>query len=193
MTTYLLIIISQLFLVTFCEKETIEPSNLSGKIEKRVVSIAKDKNIPSLELTITTEQDVINFNYNHKEVKKQSIYGIGSATKFLSAVLIFKLIEDENLNLNDKFTDYVNLSQPIVGIENLTVKNLLNHTSGLSDYTKNPDVMLAKREVSTCLDMVIFNYGLIFTFFVQAKVLFMFHIYFLIDEKRLQEVSYREK
>lgn len=139
MTTYLLIIISQLFLVTSCEKETIEPSNLSSKIEKKVVRIAKDKNIPSLELTITTEQDVIDFNYNHKEVEKQNIYGIGSTTKFLSSVLIFKLIEDEKLKIDDKVTNYVNLTQSITGIENLTVKNLLNHTSGLSDYTKNPD------------------------------------------------------
>ncbi len=83
----------------------------------------------------------MNFNYNHKEVKEQNIYGIGSTTKYLSAVLIFKLIEDKRLDLNDKVTDYVNLTLQITGIENLTIKNLLNHTSGLSDYTKNPDWM----------------------------------------------------
>lgn len=141
MTTYLIILISQLFLLTSYEKENIEPPNLSKKIEKEVVKIAKDKNIPSLELTITTENDLVNFNYNHKEVKKQTIYGIGSTTKYLSAVAIFKLIEDEKLKLNDKVTDYITLTRPITGIENLTVKNLLNHTSGLSDYTKNPDWM----------------------------------------------------
>lgn len=141
MTTYLIILISQLFLLTSYEKENIEPPNLSKKIEKEVVKIAKDKNIPSLELTITTENDLVDFNYNHKEVKKQTIYGIGSTTKYLSAVAIFKLIEDEKLKLNDKVTDYITLTRPITGIENLTVKNLLNHTSGLSDYTKNPDWM----------------------------------------------------
>ena len=139
MTTYLIILISQLFLITSCEKENIEPPNLSKKIEKKVVKIAKDKNIPSLELTITTDNEVVDFNYNHKEVEKQDIYGIGSTTKFLSSVLIFKLIEDEKLNINDKVTDNVNLTQPIAGIESLTIKNLLSHTSGLSDYTKNPD------------------------------------------------------
>lgn len=139
MTTYLIILISQLFLVTSCEKETIEPISLSSKIENKVIKIAKDRNIPSLELTIKTEKYFIDFNYNHKEVEKQSIYGIGSSTKFLSAVLIFKLIEDGKLKIEDKVTDYINLNQPITGIEDLTVKNLLNHTSGLSDYTKNPD------------------------------------------------------
>ncbi len=141
MTINLIILITQLFLVTSCEKGTIEPSSLSRKIEKKVIRIAKEKNIPSLELTITTEKDVLDFNYNHKEVKKQNIYGIGSATKYLSSVLIFKLIEDNKLNINDNVTDYVNLTRQITGMENLTVKNLLNHTSGLSDYTKNPDWM----------------------------------------------------
>ncbi len=141
MATYLIILITQLFLVTSGEKGIAEPSGLSSKIEKRVLRIAKDKNIPSLELTITTEKGVLNFRYNHKEVKEQNIYGIGSTTKYLSAILIFKLIEDKRLNLNDKVTNYVNLTRQITGIENLTVKNLLNHTSGLSDYTKNPDWM----------------------------------------------------
>ena len=139
MTTYLIILISQLFFITSCEKEDIESPNLSKKIEKKVVRIAKDKNIPSLELTITTENDVVDFNYNHQEVKKQAIYGIGSTTKYLSAVAIFKLIQDKKLKINDKVADYVTLTRPITGIENLTIKNLLNHTSGLSDYTKNPD------------------------------------------------------
>ncbi len=141
MTTYLIILITQLLLVTSCEKEIIEPTSHSNKIERKVIRIAKDKNIPSLELTINTGKDVLAFNYNHKEVKKQNIYGIGSTTKYLSSILIFKLIEDDKLNINDKVTDYVNLSQQITGAENLTIKNLLNHTSGLSDYTQNPNWM----------------------------------------------------
>ena len=139
--TYLIILITQLFLITSCGKAIREPSGHLNKIEKKVIRIAKDKNIPSLELTITTGKDVLDLNYHNKEVKKQNIYGIGSTTKYISAVMIFKLIEDNKLNLNDKVTDYVNLTRQIKGLENLTVKNLLNHTSGLSDYTQNPDWM----------------------------------------------------
>jgi len=88
-----------MLLVTSCGKGIVKPSNLSSKIEKKGIGIAKDKNIPSLELTITTEKEVLDFNYNHKEVKQQNIYGIGSTTKYLSSVLIFKLIEDKKLNI----------------------------------------------------------------------------------------------
>jgi D-alanyl-D-alanine carboxypeptidase len=139
MTTFLILLISQLFVITSCEKGITEPNNKSSKIEKEVIRIAKNKKIPSLELTITTEKDVLEFNYNHKEVKKQTIYGIGSTTKYLSAVIIFKLIEEKKLNINDKVTGYLILTRPIKGVEKLTIKNLLNHTSGLSDYTQNPD------------------------------------------------------
>jgi len=141
MTTYLIILFTQLFIVSSCEKEAIESSSLSSRIERKVIRIAKNRNIPSLELTITTEQDIIDFNYNHKAVELQNIYGVASVTKYLSAVLIFKLIEDEELNINDNVTDYINLTNPITGSETLTVKNLLNHTSGLSDYTQNPNWM----------------------------------------------------
>lgn len=136
--TYLIIAI-QLFLATSCEKAPIDSSSFSNKIEKKVIKIAKNKRIPSLEVTITTGEDIIDFNYNHKEVEKQNIYGVGSTTKYLSAILIFKLIENGQLNINDNVTDYINLTTPITGIETLTIKNLLNHTSGLPDYTKNSD------------------------------------------------------
>lgn len=137
-TMYIILLISQLFLFNSCEGQTAEPTTFSKKIEKKVAKIAKEKNIPSLELTVTTEKNVLNFNYHHKDVAKQNIYGIGSTTKFLSAVLVFKLIENQTININDKVTDYVDIANSINGIENLTIKNLLNHTSGLSDYTKNP-------------------------------------------------------
>jgi CubicO group peptidase (beta-lactamase class C family) len=141
MTLFLFTSISQLLFFIFCEKEYTEPPTFLKKIEKKVVKIAKNRNIPSLELTIRTENGIVDFYYNHKAVKKQSTYGIGSTTKFLSAVAIFKLIEDKKLRINDKVSDYLTLTRPIPGFESLTIKNLLNHTSGLADYTKNPGWM----------------------------------------------------
>jgi CubicO group peptidase (beta-lactamase class C family) len=136
-STYLVILITHLFFFTAVEKEGIESSKLKKKIEKKIFKIAKSRNIPALELTITTENEVVELNYTHKEVKKQNIYGVGSTTKYLTAVAIFKLVEDQKLSLDDKVSDYIKLSRPIKGFENLSIKQLLNHTSGLTDYTKN--------------------------------------------------------
>ena len=64
--------------------------------------------------------------------KKMSL-GIGSNTKTFTAALIFKLIEANELNLTDKLSDLLpeRVSANISG--NITIKQLLNHTSGLYD------------------------------------------------------------
>ncbi len=102
------------------------------------MKIARERNIPSLALTITTRDDHLEVEYHNRHVQKQNIYGIGSATKFLSSVLVFKLIEEQKLALDDRIVQYVSLNEHISGTETVTVRNLLNHTGGLSDYTKDP-------------------------------------------------------
>lgn len=61
-------------------------------------------------------------------------YKIGSITKVFTAVLIFQLIEEEKLHLNDSlflfFPDLPNADR-------ITIRQLLNHKSGLSNYTDN--------------------------------------------------------
>ena len=138
-TIYIIILVGQLSLSEANRKIIIENTDFSKRIEKKVTRIAKEKNIPSLEVQISRNEDVTHFQYHHKKVEKQDVYGIGSTTKLLSSVLIFKLIEDEKLRLNDKITEHFKLEPTITGIEKITVKHLLNHTSGLSDYTKNPE------------------------------------------------------
>ena len=81
------LIISQLFLITSCNDSTMKPLSLSSKVENKVVKIAKNRNIPSLELTITTNNDVINIDYNHKDVEKQTIYGDGGREEDKRAVI----------------------------------------------------------------------------------------------------------
>lgn len=135
----LILLSSYFFLFNSWKVEIVKSTDFSNRIEKKVVKLAKEREIPSLELTITKGKDILNFDYHHKDVEKQNIYGIGSATKFISAVLVFELIEKNKIDINKKVTDYVHSTNRIDGIENLTIKNLLNHTSGLSDYTKSPD------------------------------------------------------
>ena len=137
-TNYILLLISHLFLFNSCTKKIVEPSDFLGKIEKKVIKIARERNIPSIDITIRKGKEVLNFDYHHQDVLKQKVYGVGSTTKLLSAVLVWKLIENKKIDINDKVTDYVSGTNTIHGFESLTIKSLLNHTSGLSDYTKDP-------------------------------------------------------
>lgn len=71
--------------------------------------------------------------YKYKEKNtSQTIYRIGSVTKPFTSVIILKLAERKQLNLNNKlsfyYPDYPHGNQ-------ITIKNLLSNTSGINDYT----------------------------------------------------------
>jgi D-alanyl-D-alanine carboxypeptidase len=68
------------------------------------------------------------------KISNQSIYEIGSITKSFTAILVLKLIEDDHLKLKDRISKYLpDLSYGDI----ITIENLLNHTSGLYNYTKS--------------------------------------------------------
>ncbi|REC62513.1 serine hydrolase [Chryseobacterium pennae] len=58
-------------------------------------------------------------------------YQVGSVTKMMTAVLIFKLIEENKLHLNDKLSAFY---PEIPNSNTIVIKNLLEHTSGLGSY-----------------------------------------------------------
>lgn len=72
--------------------------------------------------------------------KEQSIsnsnslrYNIGSIGKILTAVLILKLVEEQILDLEKKVVKYLP-GTPLKNAEQITIRQLLNMTSGLGDY-----------------------------------------------------------
>ena len=70
----------------------------------------------------------------------QHVFYLQSVSKTYMAVLILKLYEDGKLSLNTPITSFVNSPwmSTIDGIEKVTVKMLLNHTSGLPEYSTDP-------------------------------------------------------
>ena len=73
-----------------------------------------------------------------KGIKMQSsnVVALASVSKVYAAMAVFKLIDDGQLNLDDKIADYLP-EKVIKGLDNgaeITIKHLLNHTSGLINY-----------------------------------------------------------
>lgn len=60
---------------------------------------------------------------------------IGSASKMFTATLILKLHEQGRLNIRDSIYQYIPKHNFIDST--ITIKQLLNHTSGITDFTKN--------------------------------------------------------
>lgn len=130
------------FLLVLFSQFIIAQSKIDLKaIKSDVLEISKQRNIPSLDLIIQSNEDSIQANYNHPELAAQTVYNIGSTTKLLSSTLLFSLIENGELNISDRVDSYIDhpYLNDIPGFSEVKIGDLLQHTSGISDYTKNPD------------------------------------------------------
>ena len=73
--------------------------------------------------------------------KKSTIntkYRIGSISKTFTASLIFKAVEENKINLNQTIDKYF---PTIKNSKSITISNLLNHRSGIYDFTNAPDYL----------------------------------------------------
>jgi D-alanyl-D-alanine carboxypeptidase len=65
-------------------------------------------------------------------------YRIGSITKVFTAALVLRAIEENKLKLDQSLKDFY---PRITNSEKITIKNLLNHRSGIHDFTRNEDYL----------------------------------------------------
>lgn len=70
---------------------------------------------------------------NKTEIDNQTIFAIGSVSKQFTAVLILLKMEEGKLNLEDKVSKYLKEFKS-KEYENITIHQLLNHTSGLNNF-----------------------------------------------------------
>ena len=86
-------------------------------------------------------QEVYNRSFGQSKLENtvynsNTKYQVGSITKLITATLIFKLVENNKLKLDDKLSAF----NPLIPNSNkITIKNLLEHSSGLGDYTMKND------------------------------------------------------
>ncbi|MDQ6762452.1 MAG: beta-lactamase family protein [Bacteroidota bacterium] len=85
---------------------------------------------------------LLNKGYGYKDVSfnfmndSSSIYQIGSVTKSFTAVIILKLAEQGKLALQDKVNKFL---PGYPQGDKISIQNLLNHTSGIYNYTNDID------------------------------------------------------
>ena len=76
-----------------------------------------------------------------------TVYLLGSVTKTFAATAIMLLAEEGRIELDDPFVNYMkDLSLP-KQVEQITVRQLLSHTSGITDFTDIPDsIQFARKD-----------------------------------------------
>lgn len=96
--------------------------------------------IPGVVLAVTCGSD--NFLYAKGNIKEESQFFIASATKLYVTALILQLVDEGQLQLNDKITKFLkpevttalHIFKGINYTDQITISDLLSHTSGLPDY-----------------------------------------------------------
>lgn len=137
-------------------------------------------------------QEVYNRSFGQSKLENvkydsNTKYQVGSITKMITATLIFKLIENKKLDLEEKLSSYY---PEIPNASNISIKNLLEHSSGLGDYAlKDGDAKwLAKKATEKEILDEIIKRGV--TFQPNEKVAYSNSGYYLLT--RILEKKYKK-
>ena len=90
---------------------------------------------------------------NNLKANENSKYKIGSITKTFTSVLILKAVEDKKLNLNQTINTWF---PSIENANKITIENLLNHRSGINDFTKTKDYFTWNTQTKTEKELKVF-------------------------------------
>jgi len=143
-TTLILIILSILIISCSEKNRTVKNTIPSDRFENIKDSISKkidNGDIPSLSVAVLENGEIIwmeAYGYADKENKikatPNTMYGIASISKPITATGIMKLFEDGKIDLDVDIKTYLNdtkLKYYMSDSNKVTCRNLLSHTSGL--------------------------------------------------------------
>ena len=88
---------------------------------------------------------------NNLKATENSKYRIGSITKSFTTVLVLKVIEQNNLDLNQSIDKWF---PTIKNAKQITVKHLLSHRSGIHNFTNDKDYLTYNTQLKTEKEMV---------------------------------------
>jgi len=145
----------QVFNVSFAQISPIIPctklsqaaafSKNDSAIEQQLEKLVK-VGIPGVAMTINYGNGNINFAKGYAKIEDLSpmeschLHYLQSIAKTYMAVAIMKLHEEGKIELDKAITAYLppEIHQKISDAEKITVKMLLNHTSGIPEYNSQP-------------------------------------------------------
>lgn len=131
MSKYVLILIVSLGVAL--GSTTLVHSSTNDEIDTYINEAVEQSGIPGVEVTII-QDGVLKPSRSYGNLKADNIMPIGSISKPLTSYAIMKLVKDNKLKLDDKLSSYISeLNLTYEGSKSdITIRQLLNHTSGLS-------------------------------------------------------------
>lgn len=132
--------LSVIFFFIFFHFSAYSQTDTRQQIQKIFNTWRVRSGIPGAALSINAPSADMAMNFNSgtktfrgdESVHSETLYQAGSITKSFTSTLILKLESEGKLNIDDSITDYLpQYSQ----WRNVTIRQLLNHTSGIFNYT----------------------------------------------------------
>jgi D-alanyl-D-alanine carboxypeptidase len=112
----------------------------ADEVDDYVRAVLKERNIPGAAIAVIRNGKIIKAEgYGLASVEfnvpatKDTVFEIGSVSKQLTAAGILLLVEEGKVNLDEKISKY--LPNTPENWQNVTVRNLLTHTSGIKSYS----------------------------------------------------------
>jgi D-alanyl-D-alanine carboxypeptidase len=145
-----------LFLLLYILSSSAYPAatnhdSLNKKIQHIVDESRIKYKLPALSVSIKlpNNKQILNYtsgNYSlseNKPITSSTLFQIGSITKTFTASIVFKLIEEGKFNIHDKVGKWL---PHYPKWKNITIGDLLRHTSGVYNYSSGSDFDTLLRE-----------------------------------------------
>ncbi|WP_340677848.1 serine hydrolase domain-containing protein [Paraglaciecola sp.] len=88
---------------------------------------------------------------NKQKANKDTQYRIGSITKVFTSTMIFQLIDEGKLSLDTKLSKYY---PKVKNAKKITISMLLNHRSGIHNFTNTPEYTSYMTQPKTKAEMI---------------------------------------
>lgn len=121
--------------------QTTRAARASANVDAYVLGQLREQRIPGMALAVVRDGQIIKargYGWANVEldvsVKPETIFQTGSVGKQFTAAGVMMLVEEGKVGLDDHVSKY--FADAPVTWKDITVRNLLTHTSGIPDYTE---------------------------------------------------------
>jgi CubicO group peptidase (beta-lactamase class C family) len=118
-------------------------ATLTTRIDSLAGAFIADTHTPAVSVAVLRGKDTLVMKGygdasidSHRAATASTVYRIGSITKQFTSAAVMRLVERGKLSLDDPMSKYL----PDVPLHDhiVTIRQLLNHTSGIHSYTSEP-------------------------------------------------------
>lgn len=128
-------------------------SEKASKISETLCNYVDNQKVPCIQLTIIDSLGNIwsiavgtTDRKRKHTVNSDNLFRLASITKTFTATIILKLVEQGKITLEDKLSSYF---PEYSKAKNVTIKNLLNHSSGIKELLKLPGILTSSTLFTT--------------------------------------------